>query len=428
MDVWKRTKPALMGGEPVRRRPWPAWPVHGLEEERRLLRVLREGRWSQRAGGETALFERRFAGARGSRHAFAVATRTAALRLALGSVGWEPGSEVILPAYGPLCWVGAVLSAGMRPVFADVVVETGHLDMAAVEGVATENVRGVLVFHTAGLPVPMEPFLEGAENRGWAVLEDASQAHGGVYRDRPCGTWGRVAVFSFDAGAVLTAGEGGLVLTNDAEVAGRCRRLLGRGEPGSTDSAAAEPFEEMALDEFAGAMLNAQLDRFELQARRRDQRSRYLAERLADLPGVYPQQRVEGCTRHGGAGFLLRLDADRFGAPRDAVVAALAAEGIPCGTGWREPLPERWARLRRELAGGWPVASGGVGARGPKCVQAQRLCRQAIWLEGRVLLADQKDMDDIVRALEKLQEHGRALKDWWRRERSEVRAVREGGD
>ncbi|MGA4644764.1 DegT/DnrJ/EryC1/StrS family aminotransferase [Limisphaera sp. 4302-co] len=416
MNIWKRTQPALLGGEPVRRRPWPQWPAGGREEERRLLRVLREGRWQHPAGGEVSLFERRFAGARGVRHAFAVAGHATALRLALLAAGLERGAKVILPAYGPLNLVSAVLGTGLRPVFADVGLETGNADLATVDAVAEEEVRGVLVFHTAGLPVSMEPLLERAHERGWIVWEDASHAHAGMYRDRPCGTWGRAGVFSLCADTVVPGGEAGVVITGDGEWAARCRTLLGRDGPGGQGAGEwPETWEAMSLGEFAGAVLNAQLDRFELTARRRDQRSRYLAERLASVPGVHPQPRTDGCTRHGCGGFLMRLDADRFGAPRDAVVAALAAEGIPCGVGWRESLPDRWLRWSRKLSdvGLAAVCADAVPGRG--CVNARRLCRQAIWLESRLLLADQQEMDDIVRALEKLHEHGRALKDWWRR-------------
>jgi len=403
----------------VRRRPWPQWPAGGREEERRLLRVLREGRGQQAAGGEVSLFERRFAGARGARHAFAVAGHGAALRLALLAAGLEQGAKVILPAYGPWNLVSAVLGAGLRPVFADVALETGNAELATVEAVADEEVRGVWVFHTAGLPVGMEPLLERAQERGWIVWEDASHAHAAVYRDRACGAWGRVGVFSLGADSVLTAGEGGLLLTDDGELAARCRALLGRDGPGGQGAGEwPEAWEATSLGELAGAVLNAQLDRFELTARRRDQRSRYLAERLASVPGVHPQPRADGCTRHGCGGFLMRLDADRFGAPRDAVVAALAAEGIPCGVGWRESLPDRWLRWSRTLAGLGLPAFDRDGGHGWRCLNAQRLCRQAIWLESRLLLADQKDMDDIVRALEKLHEHGRALKEWWRREKT----------
>lgn len=415
MHITKRGELALRGGEPVRTRPWPDWPASGRQEERRLLRVLRSGRWARDQGWEVELFERRFAGMHGCRHGIALVSGMAALRLALRAAGLEAGSQIILPAYSPVALGAAVVELNLVPVFADVEPASATMSLQQVEAVAGERTRAVVALHLGGVPAEMGPLRERAAESGWLLIECAEHAAGAQYQGRPCGSWGDLAVFMFSGRTSLSAGDGGLVLTNHDTLAARARALQNCTR---SPAEAPDPPELLAgceaMTEFQAAVLNGQLDRFESQAKRRDQRSRYLAERLVQLPGLHPQQRTTGCTRQGDGGFAIRVDPDEFGVSREALVLALNAEGIPCSKGRALFLPQLPALRRRDLG---PFLPGslreGSFTRGT-FPQAQKWSRQALWLEPRLLLADQRDLDDIVRALEKIHRQRQQLREWMR--------------
>jgi dTDP-4-amino-4,6-dideoxygalactose transaminase len=171
------------------------------------------------------------------------------------------------------------------------------------------------------------------------------------------------------------------------------------------------------LGELQGALLNAQLDRLEEQTKTRDANGRYLAERLASLPGVHPQERPAFCTRHAYHLFMLRLDAEQFGAPRDAVVAALRAEGIPCASGYGFSLHQQPMFQNRAFGPYLPTIKDGLDYSRVHCPNSDSLCReQAVWLEQSMFLGPREDVEDIARAFEKVYESRAVLAQWGRHE------------
>jgi dTDP-4-amino-4,6-dideoxygalactose transaminase len=259
----------------------------------------------------------------------------------------------------------------------------------------------------------METIVEIARARDLVVIEDAAHAHGASYRGRPAGSLGHLASFSFQSSKNLTAGEGGLITTNDDALAESCRSIQNCGRvPGGVWYEHHVIAGNYRLGEFQGAVLNAQLDRLEEQARTRDANGRDLASRIASLPGIYPQARSAACTRHSYHLFMLRIDAAEFGAPRAAVLKALEAEGIPCGAGYGFSLPQQ--PLFRNNAFG-PYLSGAssrLDYHEVRCPASDLLCsEQAIWLEQHLLLGSSADAEDIAIAFEKIYEHREVLKE-----------------
>ncbi len=216
---------ALLGGRPVRTRPFTSWPVFGKAEEVRLLRALRSGRWGRLDGKEVARFEERFAAMHGCKYGVAMANGTVSLRLGLMAAGLRPEDEVIVPPYTFFSTASAVIEANMVPVFADVDLDTFNLDPRAVAAAVTPRTRAVIPVHFAGLPADMDALTVIARRHKLLVLEDAAHAHGARYRDRPAGSLGRLASFSFQSTKNLTCGEGGVTTTNDADLAAACRSL-----------------------------------------------------------------------------------------------------------------------------------------------------------------------------------------------------------
>jgi dTDP-4-amino-4,6-dideoxygalactose transaminase len=257
----------------------------------------------------------------------------------------------------------------------------------------------------------MEAFMQMARRHKLFVLEDAAHAHGAADRGRPAGSLGHAASFSFQSSKNLTCGEGGLISTNDDRLAAACRSLHNCGRvPDGLWYEHHVLSGNYRLSEFQGAVLNAQLDRLEAQAETRDRNGRYLAGRLAQVPGLHPQKRPATCTRHSYHLFLLRLDAAAFGAPRAAVIEALRAEGIPCSPGYGFSLPQQPMFRQRAFGPYLAGARERLDYSQARCPNSDRLCReQAVWLEHALLLGSRADMDDIVRAFEKVHDHRAAL-------------------
>ena len=402
---------ALLGGSPVRTRPFPAWPIFGEAEEARLLRTLRSGHWGRLQGTEVAEFERRFAAMHGCEHGIAVVNGTAALRIALLAAGIGAEDEVIVPPYTFVATATAVVEANAVPVFADIDAATFNLDPRAVEAAITPRTKAIVPVHFAGQPADMEAFEALARARNLLVLEDAAHAHGAAYRGRPAGSLGDLAAFSFQSSKNLTAGEGGIVTTNDDRLADACRSISNCGRvPGGIWYEHHVVSGNYRLGEFQGAVLNCQLDRLEEQTRTRDANGRYLASKLAGFPGVHPQARTGDCTRHGYHLFMLRLDPEAFGATRAAVVRALEAEGIPCSGGYALSLPEQPLFRNRAFGPFLPRARATLDYTTVRCPVSDLICRnQGIWLEQSLFLGSRGDMDDIAAAFEKIHDHRDAL-------------------
>jgi dTDP-4-amino-4,6-dideoxygalactose transaminase len=415
----KTSQLALLGGRPVRRRLFSTWPVFGKAEEARLLRALRSGRWGRLQGDEVRRFEERFAAMHGCRHGVAVANGTVSLRLALIAAGLRAEDEVIVPPYTFFSTASAVVEANMIPVFADIDLDTFNLDPAAVASAITPRTRAIIPVHFAGQPADMGAIMRIARARKLIVIEDAAHAHGARYKDRPAGSLGHLASFSFQSSKNLTCGEGGIITTSDRRLADACRSLHNCGRvPGGAWYEHHTVSGNYRLAEFQGAVLNAQLDRLEAQTRTRDRNGRWLAARLSGLPGLHPQKRPASCTRHSYHLFMLRLDAEAFGASRPAVIEALRAEGIPCSAGYGFSLPQQPMFRERAFGPYLHRAASRLDYSRAQCPHSDVICReQGIWLEQSLFLGRRADMDGIAEAFEKVHENRAALDAWDRARR-----------
>jgi dTDP-4-amino-4,6-dideoxygalactose transaminase len=294
-------------------------------------------------------------------------------------------------------------------VFADLELETFNLDPAAVEAAVTPRTRALIPVHFAGLPARMDALSAIASRYQLALIEDAAHAHGAEVRGQRVGALGDAGVFSFQSTKNLTCGEGGMILTNDDALAARCWSAHNCGR--RPDRAWYEHFViggNYRLGELQGALLNAQWERFEEQARRREQHGKYLAAELERLPGIYPQARGPECGRHAYHLFALRLDPHELGVSRSAFLEALVAEGIPASGGY--PLPLYRQPLFEQMALG-PYTGCRIGR--PEldyhrtvCPNSETLCAsQAVWLEQHLLLGSREDIDTIVEAFAKVHRH-----------------------
>jgi len=403
---------ALLGGTPVRTKPFTSWPIFGKSEEKSLLRTLRSGKWGRLDGPETAKFEKRFAAMHGCKHGIAMVNGTVSLRIALMAGGIRAGDEVIVPPYTFFSTASAVVEANAVPVFADIDLDTFNLDPKAVEAAITPRTRAIIPVHFAGQPADMRAIMALARKRKLLVIEDAAHAHAASSRNRPAGSLGDVGSFSFQSSKNLTSGEGGIITTNDDELAASCRSIHNCGRiPTGIWYEHHVISGNYRLGEFQSAVLNCQLDRLESQTSTRDRNGQYLAKRISVLPGIYPQKRPSDCTRHSYHLFMLRLDGREFGAPRAGVLKALQAEGIPCSAGYGWSLHQQPMFRNKAFGPYLPNASKRLNYRKVNCPNSDLVCReQCVWLEQSIFLGTRADMDDIANAFEKVYENRDELK------------------
>ena len=190
--------------------------------------AVRNKRLSQ--GEYVEKFEKAFSDYVKSSHALAVSNGTAALHLALLSVGVESGDEVIVPSFTFVASSNCALYVGARPVFVDIDPRTFNIDPQKIEKVISPKTKAIVVVHYAGQPADLDPILKIAEKHGLHVIEDAAEAHGAVYRSRMAGSIGHVGCFSFYPNKSMTTGEGGMVVTNSRPIAERIQLLRNHGQ------------------------------------------------------------------------------------------------------------------------------------------------------------------------------------------------------
>lgn len=199
------------------------------ETEKRYVNEALDSTWISSRGVFLDRFEKEFPAFLGAEHGVATCNGTVSLHLALVALGIGAGDEVIVPTFTYIASVNAIHYTGATPVFVDSDRDTWNLDPRLIEDLITERTKAVMVVHLYGQPADMDPIMEIARRRGLAVIEDAAEAHGALYRGRAVGTIGTASSFSFFGNKIITTGEGGMVVTNDANLADACRHLRGQG-------------------------------------------------------------------------------------------------------------------------------------------------------------------------------------------------------
>jgi perosamine synthetase len=410
-------RPALLGGPPVRTRPFPGWPVFDATEERALLEVLRSGKWFRGYGNTVERFEQAFAELNGAKFCLATASGTAALTTALGALDIGPGDEVILPPFTFIATYNVVVLNYALPVFVDVDVKTFQLDASKLEAAITSRTRAILPVHLGGAPADMDKILEIANRHKIPVIEDACQSHLAEWRGKKVGTLGAAGCFSFQASKNLNSGEGGAVLTNDEALAEQCYSFHNQGrvrKPGAyKPEYSASRGSNLRLTEFQAGLLLAQMTRLQAQAKTRADNGRYLTRALRAVPGIVPAEEHDGCTFNAYHLFMARYLKEHFAdMDRAQFLKAMDAEGIPFRAGYspmnRDPHVRALVknRLYRRL---YPSEVLDAWAERNQCPQNELLCSQAIWFSQNLLLGTHEDMDQIVEALLKIQKHAADL-------------------
>ena len=193
--------------------------------EKKYLNECIDTGWISSEGPFVKQFEDQFANRVQRKYAIAVTNGTAALDVGIEALGIGPGDEVILPAFTIISCIGQIIRSGATPVLVDSDPLTWNMNLKQVEEKITEHTKAIMVVHIFGLPVDVEPLLEIAKNKNIKIIEDAAEMHGQTYYDKPCGSFGDISTFSFYSNKLITTGEGGMLVTDDEQLAMDCRSL-----------------------------------------------------------------------------------------------------------------------------------------------------------------------------------------------------------
>jgi dTDP-4-amino-4,6-dideoxygalactose transaminase len=399
---------AILGGKPLRSAAFPKWPRYLPADAQRVQQVVESLHWGgyplpSRYAGE---FADRFAAEHGARYGLCLTNGTIALVAALQAAGIHFGDEVIVPAY---TWDGtatAVLFAGGVPVFADVDPETYCLDLNAARQAITPRTRAILPVHLAMRFAEMDGLLELARQHNLRVIEDCAHAHGGQYGGRGAGSMGDLGCFSFQESKLMTAGEGGIVITSDLQMFEHLQSQVNCGRASRTDQ-----FKQRVLGanyrmtELQAALLIGQLEMLPQLAAKRARNAGLLSSALASIGGVRPLPKQRGITREAIYCYVFQYRPERRGVARDLFVAALEAEGVPCDGRFYEPVyrsdlfyatPENCPQLC--LDRDQPVDYLTV-----RCPVSERAAyEESVWLPQFLLLGEEHDVEEIAAAVAKV--------------------------
>jgi len=364
----------------------PNWPISTDRELALLREVLDSGRW----GGHSDFVKRlesEFAAFTHCAHAISAMNGTVTLEMALCAAGVRPDDEVIVPAISFVSTAMAVSRVGATPVFVDIEPLSFNMDPERASAAITPRTKAIIAVHVGGAIADMDRLVPLAAERGLALIEDAAHAHGSEWSGRRAGSLSLAGSFSFQNSKVMTAGEGGMLTTNDAAFAERAWSIMDQGrKPGGGWFHHYLLGSNYRITGLQAAVLLAQLERLPEQICRRTRNVALLLAELASVPGLAFQ--AVPMQQNANSWYLLlgRIDARRMGRTRDEFHRALTAQGVPCTPFYPHPLY------------GNPLYRQG-GCRVEPCPVAEACIGDAFWLPHRALLGDEETTREVAGAI-----------------------------
>jgi dTDP-4-amino-4,6-dideoxygalactose transaminase len=408
------SKLALFGGTPTLTQPFPKWPQFDQEEVIAATTIVKSGIWDS-SHPITSELEAQFASFQGTRYALAVTNGSQTMEIILRALGVGIGDEVIVPAYTFIATAMAVLMVGAIPIIVDVQHETMTLDPIAVRKAITDRTKAIMPVHIAGVTGAIAEILQLAQQYNLFVIEDCAHAHGATYRSQGAGGLGIAGSFSFQGGKVITAGEGGMITTNDKALYEACWSLREGGIPYPSASAQSNGTDLLRIGSnynmtaIQSAITLVQMRRFSEQKRQRLENADRLDQHLRKISGIIPQYRHFQDEAPGYL-YLFYYEAKEFnGLSRQLFVKALQAEGVPAGLSGYPPL------YRTNLFRDRTFAAGGkqqhYDLSGNPCPDyaalslpvVEQIDREVICLPHSTLIGTTDQIDAIAEAIQKIQ-------------------------
>lgn len=409
-------KPALLGGVPAHQGGWSPWPIWRESWEPAVIEVLRSGKWYRGDGGHVAEFEEAYAKLLEAKRCLATASGTTALLVSLHVMDVDAGDEVIVSPYTFIATYNAILINKALPVFADTDPATLTMDPASIESRITDRTRAIVPVHIYGMPCEMDPINEIARKHKLGVIEDACQAWLAEYKGQKCGNLGDLACFSFQNSKHIPSGEGGAVTGNNDDLMDRCHAFHNVGRATGNFKGAKQFFtrgSNYRMQQFQAVILMQQFEKLLRETARRRENADYLSANLKEIPGIRPARLPEN-SRAVWHLYPFRYDAAQFsGLGRDRFLKALNAEGVPCSGGYREQyfdglLDEAInSRGFKRLFSAERLKKYGESLHDLK--GNRQVCATTVAIPQNVLLAERREMDQIVEAVRKIQAHSSDL-------------------
>jgi perosamine synthetase len=408
-------KLAVEGGTPVRREPLPLEPDITNEEIEAVLEVMRSKRLSQLAGNYVKDFEIEFARYIGSKYAVAANSGTSALSLAVAALQVGTGDEMILPPYTFVATANGILQQNAIPIFSDVDKETFNLDPRKLEAKVSDKTRAIMPVHMMGQPCDMDPIMEIARKHNLFVIEDSAQATGAEYKGRKTGSIGDVGCFSFYMNKNMTSAEGGMLVTNDEEVAERAMSLRNHCRPEISNVPNVPAYNvftgigwNLRMNSLQAVIGRTQLKRLDEANRRRSMNAEFIRRHVERFEWLRPQRVLEE-TKPVYWFQAFRID-DSSKISRDQFTAGVSAEGVKA-EGY-VPIPVHLQELFTKQVGygkthcpfDCPVYGKKVEYKVGDCPEAEKLCKEDVIIPCYHALRG-SDLNDVVTALTKVAAH-----------------------
>lgn len=393
---------AINGGPPVRTQPFTAWPIIGKVEKDNLQEVIESGKWSMDGPKETE-FSKKFASYCDSNYAFCVSNGTVSLEIALDALGIGPGDEVIVPALTFSATAYAVYRVGATVVYADIQESDWSICLDSARKLLTPNTKAIIPVHLYSQVTNMEKLMSFAQDNSLKVIEDCAHAHGMFFNNKALGTFGDIGSFSFQESKTMSSGEGGLLVTDDSELAERIFNLKNCGRPfkgtGYTFGS------NHRITEFQAAILLGQLERLDQQIKIKEKNMEYFENEVAKIPGFTILPPKKEVTQRGAYGLSLLRNSSYFkGIPTEIIMSALLKEGIPCKPPY-STLPgaldsgltflkhKNLSKLEHILGLSY------------SCPIAKKITKEGIVLPHEIFLGDKEDIDHIIQSFQKIYEN-----------------------
>lgn len=399
-------KIALYGGTPAKTVPYGSGKRFGEAELNNLREALDQNTLFYWFGKMTKQFREKFADMYGSKYCVTASSGTAAIHVALGAVGVGPGDEVITSPITDMGSVIGILYQNAIPVFADLDPHSYNMDPASIEAKITPRTKAIIVVHLAGNAAQIDEIVRIAKKHNVYVIEDCAQSYCCKYKGKYAGTFGDIGCFSLNDFKHISAGDGGMVITDNEELYYKAMMFADKNfNRLGKDVVKNVPYlaPNYRMNELTAAVALAQLDRVEDICARRHAFGDKLTAAIKDLPGIYAHKVLEDCDCSYWF-YMLRVNEEELGTTRTEFVKALQAEGLPASEGYIPSCVYQYDMFRNKTVypgdTTYPL-DGDIEYKDGDCPVAESILKTCLKLAVSEFYTEQ-DLEETIRAIQKV--------------------------